>query len=131
MISSDAFNFVNILGKAADASWLRNNMLANNIANNDTPGYKRKDVRFESFLEAQMLKGGSLRDRVASTKLNRLEGVVYTDYASLSYRKDGNNVDIHTENSYLAQNQLRYSVLIDSMNQEFSRLKTALSVTTS
>lgn len=131
MIGSDAFNFVNVLGKAADASWLRNNMLANNIANNDTPGYKRKDVRFETFLEAQLMRGGSLRDRVAKTRLHRLDGVIYTDYHGLSYRKDGNNVDIHTENSYLAQNQLRYNILMDSMTQEFSRLKTALSVTTS
>lgn len=131
MIGSDAFNFVNVLGKAADASWLRNNMLTNNIANNDTPGYKRKDVRFETFLEAQLMRGGSLRDRVSNTRLNRLDGVIYTDYHALSYRKDGNNVDIHTENSYLAQNQLRYNILMDSMTQEFSRLKTALSVTTS
>ena len=48
MIVSDAYNFINVLGKAADASWLRNNIISNNIANNDTPGYKRKDVQFES-----------------------------------------------------------------------------------
>ena len=116
MIASDAYNFINVLNKAADASWIRNNVISNNIANNDTPGYKRKDVRFESFLERELMGG--------------LDPVVYTDYSNLSYRADGNNVDIHTENAYLAENQLRYQTLTDCMIQEFSRLKTALTATT-
>nr|WP_315101938.1 flagellar basal body rod protein FlgB [uncultured Catonella sp.] len=126
MIASDAYNFINVLGKAADASWLRNNIISNNIANNDTPGYKRKDVMFESYLAMELIRGGNLRHRVANADLSRLDGTAYTDYASLSYRLDGNNVDIHTENTYLAKNQIRYYTLLDSMTQEFSRLKVAL-----
>ena len=123
MIASDAYNFINVLGKAADASWMRNNIISNNIANNDTPGYKRKDLAME------LIRGGNLRSRVANTDLDRLDGIAYTDYSSLSYRADGNNVDIHTENTYLAENQLRYYTLLDSMTQEFSRLKIALTST--
>ena len=41
MLSTDAFNYVNVLDKAADASWTRESILANNIANIDTPGHKR------------------------------------------------------------------------------------------
>lgn len=129
MIASDAYNFINVLGKAADASWMRNNIISNNIANNDTPGYKRKDVQFESYLAMELIRGGNLRSRVANTDLDRLDGIAYTDYSSLSYRADGNNVDIHTENTYLAENQLRYYALLDSMTQEFSRLKIALTST--
>ena len=99
MIASDAYNFINVLGKAADASWMRNNIISNNIANNDTPGYKRKDVQFESYLAMELIRGGNLRSRVANTDLDRLDGIAYTDYSSLSYRADGNNVDIHTENT--------------------------------
>ena len=129
MIASDAYNFINVLSKAADASWLRNNLISNNIANNDTPVYKRKDVQFESYLAMELIRGGSLKHRVANTDLSRLDGTAYTDYASLSYRADGNNVDIHTENTYLAENQIRYYTLLDSMTQEFSRLKLALTST--
>ena len=50
MVLSNAYNYVNVLGKAADASWTRNDILANNIANADTPGFKRKDVQFETYL---------------------------------------------------------------------------------
>ena len=48
MIGSDAFSFVNVLDKAADASWRRNEVIANNIANVDTPDFKRSDVTFET-----------------------------------------------------------------------------------
>ena len=54
MINSTAFNYVNLLGKAADASWTRETLLANNIANVDTPNYKRKDIDFQSVLEQQL-----------------------------------------------------------------------------
>ena len=50
MINSSAFDYVDVLGKAADASWKRNEILANNMANVDTPGYKRQDIDFESQL---------------------------------------------------------------------------------
>lgn len=127
MIGSGAYNYVNVLNKAADASWMRNNIISNNIANVDTPGYKRKDVQFESYLMASMTKGGSLDQRVRDVNLNSLNSTIYTDQSSLSYRLDGNNVDIDTESSYLAENQLRYYALLDSMSQEFNRLKTVLS----
>ena len=42
MVLSNAYNYINVLDKAADASWTRNDVLANNIANADTPGYKEK-----------------------------------------------------------------------------------------
>ena len=46
MINSTAFDYVNVLTKAADASYQREAILANNISNVDTPGYKRKDLNF-------------------------------------------------------------------------------------
>ena len=45
MINSTAFDYVNVLTKAADASYQREAILANNISNVDTPGYKRKDLK--------------------------------------------------------------------------------------
>ena len=50
MIGSDAYNYINVLNKAAGASWTKNEIIANNIANVDTPDYKRKDLNFESLL---------------------------------------------------------------------------------
>lgn len=50
MINSTAFDYVNVLTKAADASYQREAILANNISNVDTPGYKRKDLKCLSLL---------------------------------------------------------------------------------
>ena len=51
MIASGVFDYINVLGKAADGAWARNEALSNNIANVDTPGYKRQDVSFETELQ--------------------------------------------------------------------------------
>lgn len=126
MIGSNAFNYINLLDKAADASWKRNEILANNIANVDTPGYKRKDVQFESYLQSALMGDNSLESRVADIDLESLDATVYTDNISVSYRMDGNNVDIDTESANLAENQIRYNALMDSMTQEFSRIRSVL-----
>ena len=76
-------------------------------------------------------------DKFATTKndmllLNKLFGnldaaslqpKVFTDYAGYSYRLDGNNVDIDTENVELASEQIKYQALTTSLSQEFSRFK--------
>ncbi len=126
MIGSNAFNYINVLNKAANASWKRNEVIANNIANVDTPGYKRKDVQFQSYLQSALLGDNSLDKRVAGIDMDNLDATVYTDNSSLSYRLDGNNVDIDTESANLAENQIFYQSLLESMTQEFSRIKTVL-----
>ena len=128
MIGSNAFNYINVLDKAADASWLRNETIANNIANVDTPGYKRQDVAFEDQLRKAMgnSRYQSMDDKVSSIKTSRLNAETYTDSAGYSYRMDGNNVDIDTENVELASNQIKYNALIQSVNHEFTNLKSVM-----
>ncbi len=126
MINSSAFNYINVLDKAEDASWKRNEAISNNIANNDTPGYKRVDVAFESELRRALGSASSkdnMDQRVGKIDLSKLHGEVYTDNADLSYRLDGNNVDIESENVMLVENQLKYQGLIAGINQEFANLK--------
>ena len=128
MFQSNVFDYVNVLEKAADASWLRNQAISNNIANADTPGYKRQDVAFESVLKKAL---GSSRyetvdAKVGNIKTSQLSPRLYTDYDNFSYRLDKNNVDIENENVMLAENQLKYQGLITSISQEFSNLQTAM-----
>lgn len=128
MIQTNAFDYINVLDRAADAAWQRNEAISNNIANVDTPGYKRQDVAFESVLQQALGKNRyeSMDDKVANVDLSRLRGRAYVDYANYSYRLDGNNVDIENENVMLAENQLKYQGLISSINQEFTNLKTVM-----
>lgn len=129
MITSGIYNYVNILDKAADAANLRNELLTNNIANVSTTNYKRKDLDFESVLQGELAGEKNLSKAVkkANQNLETLDAQVYTDNASLSYRLDGNNVDINTEEARLAENQIKYQALVDLMNQEFARYNTVLS----
>ena len=128
MIQTNAFDYINVLDRAADAAWQRNEAISNNIANVDTPGYKRQDVAFESVLQQALGNNRyeSMDDKVAHVDLSRLRGRAYLDYANYSYRLDGNNVDIENENVMLAENQLKYQGLISSINQEFTNLKTVM-----
>lgn len=124
MFDSGVFNYVDVLSKAADAAWQRNEIIANNMSNVNTPGYKRKDIDFESRLRQAL---GNSRYEAVDTKVARvaagdLKGKVYTDSANFSYRLDGNNVDIDTEGVELASNQIKYNGLYDSINQEFANL---------
>ena len=128
MIQTNAFDYINVLNRAADAAWQRNEAISNNIANVDTPGYKRQDVAFESVLQQALGNNRyqSMDDKVANFNLSRLRGRAYVDYANYSYRLDGNNVDIENENVMLAENQLKYQGLISSINQEFTNLQTVM-----
>ena len=128
MIQTNAFDYINVLDRAADAAWQRNEAISNNIANVDTPGYKRQNVAFESVLQQALGNNRyeSMDDKVANVDLSRLRGRAYVDYANYSYRLDGNNVDIENENVMLAENQLKYQGLISSINQEFTNLKTVM-----
>ena len=71
MINSGAFDYINVLNKAADAAWIRNEVISNNIANATTPGYKRQDVEFEAELEKALYHSRyeSMDDKVANLKL--------------------------------------------------------------
>ena len=128
MIQTNAFDYINVLNRAADAAWQLNEAISNNIANVDTPGYKRQDVAFESVLQQALGNNRyqSMDDKVANVNLSRLRGRAYVDYANYSYRLDGNNVDIENENVMLAENQLKYQGLISSINQEFTNLQTVM-----
>lgn len=125
MIQSNVYNYINVLDKAADAAWMRNEVISNNIANVDTPNYKRQDVAFEGELSRALskMKYKSMDEKVDNLVTSSLTPTTYTDHGGYSYRIDGNNVDIDTENVELARNQIKYNALVESFNQEFANLK--------
>ena len=129
-MNSGAFGYVDVLKTAADASWLREEVLTNNIANVDTPNYKRQDVEFTTYLKSALEQAGTpastLTQKVNEANVSGITTRTYTENTTLSYRMDGNNVDLSTENAELAAEQINYNALIDSMNNEFTRMKAVL-----
>lgn len=106
----------------------REAILANNISNVDTPGYKRKDLNFEGVLSQELgrCKHQSLDKKISELDTSKLTANVYTDHSNYSYRMDGNNVDIDTENVELASEQIKYEALTSSISSQFSRMKSVL-----
>jgi flagellar basal-body rod protein FlgB len=121
-----------LLESAIDASVLRNDAISQNIANVDTPNYKRKTVAFEEFLHSETGKfvGRRTHERhipigIGSTKTPTI--MIREDYADNEMRLDGNNVDIDSEMTDLAKNQIRYNVLIQRLNGHFSKFRHVIS----
>lgn len=130
MLQTNAYNYINVLDKALDASNLRETVISNNMANINTPGYKRREVDFESLLRQELdnIKWNSLDEKMNDVQLSHLDAGVHFDMQAYGYdyRLDGNNVDVDVENTELASEQLRYQLISDSVTQEFSRLQKAM-----
>ena len=95
----------------------REALVANNIANLDTPKYHTRDVDFETELrQAQMQPPGSFEPRVREVR-------------GLVERPDGNNVDMDREGMLLAQSQLMYRLGVQLLREQFKTLQSAINDT--
>lgn len=103
-----------------DVAAARHEALAGNIANVETPGYRRVDVS-KSFLQElqQHFKAG---DVTAPLQTAAIEA----DATARSTRADGNNVELDNELLQLGSNGLQYEALADFVSGSLARLKTAI-----
>jgi flagellar basal-body rod protein FlgB len=93
----------------------RQQVVAGNIANVDTPGYHTRDVDFRTAMRQAMNDGGEARLEPASTEID-----------GLPERPDGNNVNIDRESMVLGETQLQYQMGVQLIKEEFHRLLTAI-----
>ena len=134
------FSSVDLLKKGLDVTWFRNHVIANYIANVDTPGFKSSEVEFEDFMTAALKSDDESKLELRKTHSRHIDGssinvkdildiepkVVRKD--STSVRLDDNNVDIETEMVALAKNQIEYYALVNRINSEFEKLNTAINI---
>ncbi|KPU28225.1 hypothetical protein TR13x_02490 [Caloranaerobacter sp. TR13] len=123
------FSTVNFLKFALNGTWLRHEAISNNIANVDTPGYKRIKVEFEDILN-ESLENKSVKLKVTNrlhikSQHSNLEPRIVKQ-VNTSTRLDGNNVNIDTEMADLAKNTIMYNALIRQTASEFSRIKSVI-----
>lgn len=126
---SAIFNHTDNLRNALDASWMRDEVINNNIANNETPNFKASKVEFESILKKQTEGSPELmkttRDKHLGVGKGYIEPKVVTDSAT-AMRYDGNNVDIEQEQTQKAENAIYYYTLTNQLKKEYSRIKYAI-----
>ncbi len=107
------------LKKMLDISTQRQNLISHNIANVNTPGFKRSDLDFNAQLREVLSDDGDI------DKLKDFQGtIVKPDITPV--RRDGNNVDLNKELSIVAQNSILFKVYVQAMKGRFTRLKEAM-----
>lgn len=128
---------MDILHRSMDVSMYRQQVTADNIANADTPNFKRSNVNFEAELK-RALDSESRRPRVktAVTDPRHISNDRVQNYREVQPRRvldylstsdnNGNNVDIEEESMLLLQNQLRYQLMTRSVSNNFTRINMVL-----
>ncbi|MCQ1528007.1 flagellar basal body rod protein FlgB [Lutispora saccharofermentans] len=121
-----------LMERALDAYWIRNEVISSNIANFETPGYKKFRVNFETLLneEREKFSISSIDKNPKFLPIGKdrplLKEMTITRDHSTSMRKDGNNVDIDEENAELTKNSIKYNVVSNQLAKELSLLKQAI-----
>lgn len=103
-----------------DSTAVRQTVLSNNLANANTPGYIRKDVRFSSAL-ADAIEDGP-------EAIGRVEAEVFDDSEARTDAQ-GNSVSLQKELGAIAQNELLYNFAAEMTRQKFSILQKAITGT--
>jgi flagellar basal-body rod protein FlgB len=115
----------------------RQELLASNIANADTPNYKARDIDFSNALQGALSKGTQAQGGLATTAAAHIgngaaDGKTLTDGTPVLYRNvvqgavDGNTVDMDTERTQFADNALRYEAGITMINHQIHNLLAAI-----
>lgn len=107
-----------LLGSLLDAASLRHQVIAQNVANVNTPGYHRLDVSFEASLDRELLANPNCGS--AQQKPRVVEG------ASSVMRDDGNNVDIDAEMGRLTKNTMLFGVYSQILASRVAAMRSAI-----
>jgi flagellar basal-body rod protein FlgB len=129
------FSTVNLLEKGMQASWTRNAVIRNNIANAETPGFKSSEVEFENVFARSIhsaVGSGGFKPKMTRNKhvdfswhpVDLSPRIVKNDDTSMLFNE--NNVDVEAESVRLAQNTLYYNTLLTKLNGELARIKLAV-----
>ena len=108
---------------------LRHRVIANNIANADTPGYEALDISFRQQLEdfMKVQRADNSRFGSCSRILPSPTPVLTSGSSSQRPRMDRNTVDIDRELSKLSQNTILHNTYLQILNSRFRTLKSAIS----
>lgn len=127
---------VDILHRTMDAATLRQQVLANNISNADTPNFKRSSLNFEAELKRALNSEAVHKPQAALTNEKHISFDRTQDYRDVRPSRfldyltqtdnNGNNVDAEQESMLLLQNQLRYDLLTRSISNQFTQVNIVL-----
>ena len=118
-------NTISMAQKSLDYLWKKQEVTANNLANVDTPGYKKKTVSFEDTFRRKMEAAVSAGDPDQVR-----QAITESDYRvfsqNTSARVDENNVNADVEYTELSRTALHYQYMIQSVNSDITRYRSAI-----
>jgi flagellar basal-body rod protein FlgB len=122
---------VSILEKALGAASLRHKVISNNIANVNTPEFKKSEVSFEDQLELALSTDSKPLARTHERHMPLKSGMMdikptVNTITTTSLRNDGNNVDIDSEMANLSKNSMYYDAIAQQLSKYFSGIKSAI-----
>ena len=123
MIFDNLFSQNKIIGTAMNASMVRSNVINNNIANADVPGFTKSVVNFENMLSQEL----NLAQTTGRLNLENVKPVVNYSMQGFNYRIDGSNVDVESEMVELYQNAAKYDVMTSSLMNNYKRINLVMS----
>lgn len=120
-----------VLEKALDGSTLRHTAITNNIANVNTPGYKRLEVTFQDALQEALepqtkLKRTKPKHLPLPVSLEDPRIIQMSKNTATTIRNDGSNVDIDMEQATLAENTLYFNSLAQMLSDQLSLLRSSI-----
>lgn len=127
---------VDIVHRTMDVTSLRRNVIADNIANSDTPNFKRSTINFEAQLQRAFESQKRPGLEASMTNDKHIPFYQPIDYRSVGPKKvldylteskpNGNNVDIEEEMMLALKNQLNYQLFTQIISDQFNQISTAL-----
>lgn len=118
-------NTIPMAQKSLDFLWKQQEVLAMNIANVDTPGYKRKTVTFEDEYRRKLLAASQTKNTSKIRQaINEADCLVYS--RDDSGRVDENNVNADVENTKIARSTLHYQYLLQSVSNDIKRYQSVV-----
>ncbi len=117
---SKTTNIVDIIEAGIRAESLRQRAIANNVANLDTPGYRRMDVRFKELLAKALKSSGGV-------DLGEIECVTYRP-KNTPVKSNGNDVSLEVEVGEMVKNTLRHKAFIRVLQKKYQQMELAINV---
>ncbi len=115
-----------ILQRLMQAANMRHKVIASNIANADTPGYKAGDIKFDNLLKDEMKLLTTDSKHVGSRKGGDISGkLIVEDNPSWG---DSNNVELNVEVAKMTENELVHEAAVKILNSKIKMFKNAISV---
>ena len=117
---SEINNIIDIITAGIKAESLRNKAIANNVANLQTPGYRRVDVKFKELLAEALDSSGDV-------DLSEIETQIYQPKTT-AVKSNGNDVSLEVEVGQMVKNTLRHKAYIRLLQKKYRQIELAINV---